>query len=120
MSIWKVTLAGGMMLLTACTTTTPGKPGQVLDEARRAARDAASFHAASEDYFHDMDGAPALSADEITGRNTWIVWTGGDDKLWDTLTATSFGALDFLKTLSSNPKLKFSSRQSLELSGPGQ
>ena len=28
----------------------------------------------------------ALTAEEIKGRNMWIVWTGGDDKFWDTLT----------------------------------
>ena len=37
-----------------------------------------------------------------------LVWTGGDDLLWDRMNAISFGALDFLKTLSSHPKLKAS------------
>src|SRR3954451_10382758 len=55
-------------------------PGKVLDEARQANRAAGTFPAADEDYFHDMDGALPLSADEIKGRNTWIVWTGGNDR----------------------------------------
>jgi hypothetical protein len=79
-----------------------------LDEARQASRPASSFPAADEDYFHDMDGAVALSPDEVKGRNTWIVWTGGDDRMWDKLNASSFGALDFLKTISSHDGLKFS------------
>ena len=33
-----------------------------------------------------MDGGVALTADEIKGRNTWIVWTGGNDRFWDALT----------------------------------
>jgi len=79
------------------------RPGQVQDEARLAGRDAASFPAADEDYFHDMDGAISLTADEVKGRNMWLVWTGGDDKLWDTLTVNSVGTLDLLKTISSYP-----------------
>ena len=72
--------------------STHPKPGTVLDEARLARRDAASFPAAGEDYFHDMDGAPALSPEEIRGRNTWVVWSAGNDRLWDVLTVKSFGA----------------------------
>jgi hypothetical protein len=84
------------------------EPGHVEDEARLAGRSASSFPAADENYFHDMDGGIALTADEIKGRNMWILWTGGDDKLWDTLTVTSYGTLDLLKTLSSYPGLKTS------------
>ena len=86
-------------------------PGTVLDEAKQANRPASSFLAADEDYFHDMDqtkdGIVHLGPNEVKGRNTWIVWTGGNDRLWDKLTVSSFGALDFLKTLSSHPSLKF-------------
>src|SRR5262249_53306244 len=83
-------------------------PGTVLDEAKLAGRAPNSFPAAAQDYFHDMDGGVALTEDEIKGRNTWIVWTGGNDRLWDKLGAKSFGALDLLKTISSHPTLKFS------------
>ena len=61
------------------------KPGTVLDEAMRANRTAASFPAADEDYFHDMDGALPLLDSEVQGRNMWIVWTGGNDRFWDVL-----------------------------------
>ena len=71
----------------------------------RAKRTAASFPAADEDYFHDMDGAIALTKEEVQGRNMWLVWTGGNDRLWDVLAAQSLGSLDFLKTVSSHPKL---------------
>ena len=79
------------------------KPGTVLDEARQANRAASSFPAADEDYFRDMDGAIPLTPDEIKGRNTWVVWTGGNDRFWDTIGTTSFGALDLLKSVSSYP-----------------
>ncbi len=84
------------------------RPGTVQDEALRAHRDVASFPPAGEDYFHDMDGALPLTPEQIKGRNMWLVWTGGNDRFWDSLTVTSFGALDFIKTLSSHPSLKYS------------
>ncbi|GAC1402580.1 MAG: hypothetical protein NVSMB64_02640 [Candidatus Velthaea sp.] len=79
------------------------QPGHVLDEALASGVDAAAFKAADEDYFHDMDGGIPLSTFETQGRNTWLVWSAGNDRLWDTLTVDSFGNLDFLKTLSSWP-----------------
>ena len=98
--VWLVFGAVAALSLAGCNKP---QAGQVQDEARRAGRAAASFPAAGEDYFHDMDGGLPLTADEIKGRNMWIVWTGGNDKMWDTLTATSIGTLDFLKTISSYP-----------------
>lgn len=80
--------------------------GHVRDEALRAGRNAGSFQAAGDKYFEDMDGGVALNADETKGRITWVVWTGGNDRLWDQLTKNSFGALDFVKTISSHPSLK--------------
>ena len=84
-------------------------PGSVRDEALVANRVASTFAASDEDYFRDMDqnmspagmAHPALTAGEIKGRNTWLVWTAGNDRLWDQLSETTFGALDLLKTLSS-------------------
>lgn len=78
--------------------------GHVQDEAMLAGRDADSFTAAGEDYFHDMDGAVAFDPDEIKGRNNWIVWTGGNDRFWDLISTRSFGSLDLLKTVSSAPR----------------
>ncbi|MBV9250353.1 MAG: hypothetical protein JO227_14045, partial [Acetobacteraceae bacterium] len=80
----------------------------VRDEAALSGRSAASFPAADEDYFKDMDGGIAFTPDEIKGRNAWLVWTGGDDRFWDHLTAYTFGSFDLLKTLSSYPGLKYS------------
>ena len=103
--------------------------GAVLDEALCAGRDGRSFPAADEDYFRDMDygvtkdpsqvasalapyvpnisGADAVSA-AVKGRNNWIVWTGGNDRLWDLLSVQSAGILDFLKTVSNHPSLRYS------------
>jgi hypothetical protein len=78
----------------------------VPDEAMRAGRDAASFPPADEDYFQKMDNGLALTPDEVKGRNMWLVWTGGNDRFWDSLTQNTFGAFDLLKTISSHPSLK--------------
>jgi hypothetical protein len=68
-------------------------------------RDAASFPPADEDYFAGMDNSVVLTPDEVKGRNMWVVWTGGNDLLWDRLTRDTFGQFDLLKTLSSHPDL---------------
>ena len=82
--------------------------GYTGEAARQAKRSAQSFPAADEDYFRGMDGGIALSPDEVKGRNMWIVWTGGHDRLWDKLTNLTYGTFDLLKILSSYPGLKYS------------
>jgi len=79
------------------------RPGTIPDEARRAGRPASSFPQADENYFHDMDNGIALSPAEIRGRNMWNVWTGGNDRFWDTMTAATFGAFDLLKLIAYDP-----------------
>ncbi len=96
------------VILVSCNKHESGGSGQAQDEARRANRTAGSMPAADEDYFHDMDGAVALNADEVKGRNNWIIWTGGNDRFWDRISTVSYGNLDLLKTVSSYPKLKYS------------
>lgn len=84
------------------------KPGTVKDEALLAGRNVQSFPAADEDYFKDMDGGyrgVKLSTDEVKGRNNWIVWSGGNDRLWNQLSINAFGTFDLLKTISSYPGL---------------
>lgn len=75
--------------------------GAVTDEAMRAGRNVESFPPAKDHYFQAMDGGVALTDDEHAGRNMWIVWSGGNDKFWDTIGRRSVGTLDFLKTISS-------------------
>lgn len=96
------------LLLAGCGKSP--EPGKVLDEAMKAGRAAASLPVADEDYFRAMDRGVQLTANEVKGRNTWNVWTGGNDRFWDYLASHSFGSLDFLKTLSSHPSIKHFSR----------
>jgi hypothetical protein len=96
------------------------RSGEVRDEAMRAGLTADKFPAAgndpdyahkynaSADYFAAMDNGIALTGDEVKGRDMWLVWTGGNDRFWDTLIKDAFGTFDLLKTISSAPGLKFS------------
>ena len=97
------------LIFASCGKKAP-QPGAVLDEAMQVGRTAQSLPAADEDYFKDMDGGTELTVNEIKGRNNWIVWTGGNDRFWDHLVNKSFGAVDFLKILSSHPSVKHLSR----------
>ena len=48
-----------------------------------------------------MDGGVPLSDDEVKGRNTWLLWTAGDQVLWDYLAQHGLGTADLLKTIDS-------------------
>lgn len=95
-----------VVVVSAFFAFTRSTTGKLKDEAAQAGRAPESFKAADDDYFHDMDGGIKLSAEEIKGRNNWIVWSGGNDRFWDVISVKSFGALDFLKTISDHPALK--------------
>ncbi len=59
------------------------------------------FPEASVDYFQEMDGGVQLTEAEARGRNTWMIWTGGNDAFWDYIGRHSFGNMDLLKVLDS-------------------
>ena len=88
-------------------------PGEVQDEAMRAGLNSEHFIRPTPDYFADMDDnlvggkRPVFTQQEIEGRNMWMVWTGGNERLWDRLTIDSIGSFDLLKTISSHPKVSY-------------
>ncbi|SEM71978.1 hypothetical protein [Nitrosomonas marina] len=103
------------------------KIGEMKDEAILAGRMADSFPAAAEPYFVEMDKGVLkqenadigvfkqwaevlkIAPEEvreaaIKGQNSWIVWTGGNDRFWDEMANKyTFGTYDLLKILSSHP-----------------
>ena len=94
-----------VLLIVAALVFPLSQSGEVKDEAMQAGRSADSMPGSDDDYFHDMDGGIAFNSEERKGRNNWIVWTGGNDRFWDVISAKSAGNLDFLKTISSRPGL---------------
>ena len=107
-----LTIAAAGVAAAATVSLSGPRPGHVVDEAVLAGRNAASLNPIphvdlASDYFHDMDRGVALdSKAEVNGRNMWILWTGGNDRFWDTSATLSFGNVDLVKIVSSyNPDL---------------
>lgn len=113
-----------MLLLLTIFTSGCAERGVPFDEARarrakepfatpadqeRLARE--SFPPATGNYFKDMDGVPGeqpgtirpldLDAEEIKGRNAWVLWAGGNEAFWDWLARHSYGSIDLLKLVDS-------------------
>jgi hypothetical protein len=110
-------LAGLMAVaLGGCGRRGGPMPGTVQDEAMRAGFTPQHFVRPTDDYFRAMDdnlvdgGRPVFTQPDIEGRNMWLVWTGGNDRLWDRLTIDSLGSFDLLKTISSHPKIGYGRR----------
>lgn len=77
--------------------------GPASDEAKLAGKTTADFPESAVDYFKDMDNGIALDPDQVKGRNTWMIWTGGNEAFWDWLANNSFGTFDLLKVSGSYP-----------------
>ncbi|MBA2410680.1 MAG: hypothetical protein H0V62_13270, partial [Gammaproteobacteria bacterium] len=82
-------VASAVALLSGC--------GEEPDQAQETN----GFPQAAADYFADMDGGVELNEEETKGRNTWVIWTAGNDAYWDYVSRYSFGSTDLLKTLDS-------------------
>jgi len=86
-------------------------PGTVPDEAMKVGRGATSFRSSEESYLKDMDPGVTLTPEQAMGRDTWVMWTGGNDRFWDALARDyTFGSFDLLKVVSSykrQPPYKF-------------
>jgi hypothetical protein len=71
------------------------------DDAQAAGKTPADFPQTSSHAFDEMDSAIALSYEERQGRNTWILWTAGDQLFWDHIARLGFGTADLLKLIDS-------------------
>ena len=79
----------------------PLGPSIVPDDAKAAGKTVADFPQSDSHAFDAMDGGIALSADETQGRNTWLLWTAGDQVFWDRMAQHGYGTADLLKTIDS-------------------
>jgi hypothetical protein len=75
------------------------KKSEPVDEAKAAGLSTTDFPQITADIFQPMDGGIALSPEEIMGRNTWNLWSAGNQHFWNQAAQDSFGLIDLLKTL---------------------
>ncbi len=90
-----VSLAGTLLLIAGCT------PKDAVDEATASGKTVADFPQTTVDVFREMDLGVALTPEEVAGRNTWMLWTGGNEAFWDYLARNGYGLIDFLKVVDS-------------------
>lgn len=83
------------------------KSSPIQDAAKMAGKTTKDFPQTATRMLDAMDGGVALTDDERKGRNTWILWTSGNDAFWDHMAKNSFGILDLLKTLSTDRDTRF-------------
>ncbi len=86
----------------------------IEDEAKTAGKTKADFPADDSNYFSQMDQMPGavagqlqpldLTPEQIRGRNTWMLWTGGNEAFWDWLANYNPGFIDLLKLVDFNPE----------------
>jgi hypothetical protein len=79
-------------------------PKDAVDEATARGKTVADFPETRVDVFREMDRGIALTPDEAAGRNTWILWTGGNEAFWDYLARKGYGLVDFLKVIDSRQR----------------
>ena len=76
-------------------------PSVVPDDAKAAGKTVADFPQTASHAFDAMDGGLPLTDEELQGRNTWLLWTAGDQVLWDGMAQHGLGTADLLKVLDS-------------------
>lgn len=73
----------------------------VPDDAKAAGKSVADFPQTASSAFDEMDGGVSLTDDERKGRNTWLLWTAGNQVFWDRMAQHDLGTADLLKTIDS-------------------
>src|SRR5262249_33216930 len=102
--------------IVAFTSCSDSPTGDVLDEAMLAGVKPEQLKGAPDPYYRDMDYGylrdtkpdVKLSEAEERGRNTWIVWTFGNDRFWDYMANHTLGPFDWLKAVSPPPDFAYS------------
>jgi predicted small secreted protein len=77
---------------------------EIVDDAKAAGRTVAEFPETSSRLFKDMDGGIDLTEAQIKGRNSWILWTAGNQVFWDLMANRLCGVVDLIKTLDSRKR----------------
>jgi cytochrome c5 len=97
--ILRLARVGSCLSVCAVVALTGCKKNKPVDEAKAAGLTTADFPQIAADIFKPMDGGIDLSQEEIMGRNTWNLWSGGNQQFWNRAAQDSFGLMDLLKML---------------------
>jgi hypothetical protein len=98
MKITAAAIAGTWALIFSVGLATC-KKNEPVDEAKTAGLTTADFPQITADIFKPMDGGIELLPEEIMGRNTWNLWSAGNQRFWDRAAQDSYGLIDLLKML---------------------
>ena len=123
----------GILLATAlatigCSISSPPDEPRAAGFAANTEGALERFPPATYDYFPGMDQvagsepgstvAPQMSADDIKGRNAWLLWTGGNEAFWDWFARHGYGTIDLLQLIDSRQRNDRFARAGL-ISEPG-
>ena len=97
--IRRLARAGSCLSACALLALASCKKKQPIDEAKAAGLTTADLPQITADIFKPMDGGIELSPEEIVGRNTWNLWSGGNEHFWNRAAQDSYGLMDLLKML---------------------
>jgi cytochrome c5 len=97
--ILRLTRVGSCLAACAVLALTSCKKNEPVDEAKAAGLTTADLPQITADIFKPMDGGIDLSPEEIMGRNTWNLWSGGNQHFWNRAAQDSYGLMDLLKML---------------------
>jgi len=95
----RLTRVGGYLIPCMLLAFASCGKNEPIDEAKAAGKSTADFPQITADIFQPMDGGIHLSPEEIMGRNTWNLWSGGNQHFWNQAAQDSFGLMDLLKML---------------------
>jgi hypothetical protein len=89
-----------MLLCLSVSVGCSGKADEAPpDEAMAAGLTKEDFPTHAYDRFKGMDGNVELTEDQFKGRNTWLMWTGGNEAGWTYFADHGGGVIDLLKIL---------------------
>ena len=75
--------------------------GGVPDQLLSTAQDAAETRVVAPNLQNEGFSCPNS---EVVGRNTWMIWCGGNEGFWDYLATDSLGFIDFVKLVDSRKR----------------
>ena len=93
-----ILVVGAAVLLISCNSK------DAVDEAMASGKDVSDFPETRVDLFKEMDRGISLTSDEVAGRNTWMLWTGGNEAFWDHMAQNGYGLIDFLRVIDSRQR----------------